>query len=113
MYFDYKLNVAFLNRNNMLTTTYDGKVILFETHGGIGVVWSEIRDEVDFDLFYQRFDLEGQIQFDTSGVTLLDGVWTGEPGPAHVADREPCRRSAPVGHAHRRSTLGRAAQDSR
>ena len=33
MYFDYKLNVAFLNRNNMLTTTYDGKVILFENNG--------------------------------------------------------------------------------
>ena len=33
MYFDYKLNVAFLNRNNMLATTYDGKVILFESNG--------------------------------------------------------------------------------
>ena len=58
------------------STADQRKVILFETHDGIGVVWSEIRDEVDFDLFYQRFDLEGQIQFDTSGVTLLDGVWT-------------------------------------
>ena len=51
------------------------KVKLFETADGIGVVWSEIRDEVDFDLFYQRFNLEGQMQFDSSGVTLMDGVW--------------------------------------
>ena len=43
------------------------KVKLFETADGIGVVWSEIRDEVDFDLFYQRFNLEGQMQFDSSG----------------------------------------------
>ena len=57
------------------STADQRKVNLFETHDGIGIVWSEIRDEVDFDLFYQRFDLEGQIQFDSSGVTLLDGVW--------------------------------------
>ncbi|MEC7935845.1 MAG: T9SS type A sorting domain-containing protein [Candidatus Neomarinimicrobiota bacterium] len=52
------------------------KVKLFETYDGIGVVWSEIRDEIDFDLFYQRFDLDGQIEFDSTGVTLLDGIWT-------------------------------------
>ena len=58
------------------STADQRKVKLFETHDGIGVVWSEIRDEVDFDLFYQKFNLQGQLQFDSSGVTLLDGVWT-------------------------------------
>ena len=58
------------------STADQRKVKLFETHDGIGIVWSEIRDEVDFDLFYQKFNLQGQLQFDSSGVTLLDGVWT-------------------------------------
>ena len=58
------------------STADQRKVNLFNAHNGIGIVWSEIRDEVDFDLFYQKFDLEGQIQFDSSGITLLDGVWT-------------------------------------
>ena len=57
------------------STADQRKVKLFETYDGVGVVWSEIRDEVDFDLFYQRFDPDGQIQFDSSGITLLDGVW--------------------------------------
>ena len=51
------------------------KVHLFETPDGIGVVWSEIRDEIDFDLFYQRYDLDGLPQFDSAGVTLMDGFW--------------------------------------
>ena len=51
------------------------KVQLFETQDGIGVVWSEIRDEIDFDIFYQRYDLNGLPQFDSSGVNLINGFW--------------------------------------
>ena len=31
--FDYIFNVSFLNHNNMLAFTYDGKVVLFENNG--------------------------------------------------------------------------------
>jgi len=58
------------------STADQRKVKLFQAYDGIGIIWSEIRDEVDFDLFYQKFNLQGQLQFDSSGVTLLDGVWT-------------------------------------
>ena len=44
------------------------KVQLFETQDGIGVLWSEIRDEIDFDIFYQRYDLNGLPQFDSTGI---------------------------------------------
>ncbi|GIS71890.1 MAG: hypothetical protein CM1200mP10_14670 [Candidatus Neomarinimicrobiota bacterium] len=46
------------------------KIHLFETPDGIGVVWSEIRDEIDFDLFYQSYDLDGLPQLDPAGVNF-------------------------------------------
>ena len=51
------------------------KIHLFEPPDGIGVVWSEIRDEIDFDLFYQSYDLDGIPQHDPAGVILIDGFW--------------------------------------
>ena len=75
--FDLSFQMQWPNEGYVVhqSTLDQRKVKLFETADGIGVVWSEIRDEVDFDLFYQRFNLEGQMQFDSSGVTLMDGVW--------------------------------------
>ena len=75
--FDLSFQMQWPNEGYIVhqSTLDQRKVKLFETADGIGVVWSEIRDEVDFDLFYQRFNLEGQMQFDSSGVTLMDGVW--------------------------------------
>ena len=75
--FDLSFQMQWPNEGYVVhqSTLDQRKVKLFETPDGIGVVWSEIRDEVDFDLFYQRFNLEGQMQFDSSGVTLMDGVW--------------------------------------
>mgnify|MGYP001456621608 FL=1 len=75
--FDLSFQMQWSNEGYVVhqSTLDQRKVKLFETADGIGVVWSEIRDEVDFDLFYQRFNLEGQMQFDSSGVTLMDGVW--------------------------------------
>ena len=75
--FDLSFQMQWPNEGYVVhqSTLDQRKVKLFETADGIGVVWSEIRDEVDFDLFYQKFNLEGQMQFDSSGVTLMDGVW--------------------------------------
>ena len=41
----------------------------------LNVFWSEIRDEFEFDIFYQRYDENGVPQLQESGVQIVDGFW--------------------------------------
>ena len=45
---------------------------------GLGVIWSEIRNFIDYDLYYQKFDESGTAQLAIDGVVLSDVSWKNE-----------------------------------
>lgn len=52
--------------------------LLSLTDGSVGVLLSEIRSEISFDIFYQRYDMNGNTQLPAEGVTLADELFTDE-----------------------------------
>jgi len=51
------------------------KAFLLETPDGIGCLWSEIRNQIDYDIYFQRFDVGGAPQLQDGGVPLVEGTW--------------------------------------
>jgi len=51
------------------------KAYLIETPDGIGCLWSEIRNQVDYDIYFQRFDASGTPQLQEGGAPLVEGTW--------------------------------------
>ncbi|MFQ6606775.1 MAG: T9SS type A sorting domain-containing protein [Fidelibacterota bacterium] len=51
------------------------KAFLLETPDGVGCLWSEIRNQIDYDIYYQRFNVEGTPQLLEGGTPLVEGTW--------------------------------------
>ena len=48
-------------------------LVMFNNH--LTVLWSEIRDEFEYDIFYQQFDDNGLPLLEEGGVRIVDGSW--------------------------------------
>jgi len=69
---DEQLNNVWDSSGVALSAVFDMRsALLFETFDGVGCFWSESRG-FNYDIYYQKLDLDGNIVLDNEGVELVD-----------------------------------------